>query len=136
MCEKKVYTIDGSNFETLEGFYDEVSNVLIPNVSWGRNLGAFNDILRGGFGTPDEGFVFRWRNADLSRNHLGYPETVRQLEKRIKNCHPSNINRIQLELTSARKNEGNTVFDWLVAILEDHGPNGQEAEDRIALVFD
>lgn len=68
---KRVYEIDGERFSTLDGFYDEISRVLIPGAWWGRNLDAFNDILRGGFGTPDEGFVLRWRNADLSRERLG-----------------------------------------------------------------
>ena len=49
------YEIDGNDFSTLDEFYDEITRVLIPGVSWGRNLDAFNDILHGGFGTP------RWR---------------------------------------------------------------------------
>jgi len=54
---KRRYSIDGRTFSTLEEFYGEVSRVLIPGESWGRNLDAFNDILRGGFGTPDEGSI-------------------------------------------------------------------------------
>ncbi len=46
------YVFDGAKITSLEAFYDEVSNVLVPGASWGRNLNAFNDILRGGFGTP------------------------------------------------------------------------------------
>jgi RNAse (barnase) inhibitor barstar len=76
---KQVYEIDGTRFSTLEEFYEEVSRVLIPGAYWGRNLDAFNDILRGGFGTREEGFVLVWKNSDLSRQRLGYPETVRQL---------------------------------------------------------
>lgn len=60
-----VYEIDGENFSTLEEFYDEVSRVLVPGAAWGRNLDAFNDVLHGGFGTPEDGFIFRWRNYDL-----------------------------------------------------------------------
>jgi RNAse (barnase) inhibitor barstar len=48
------YEIDGSRFSTLEDFFEEISSVLIPGYSWGHNLEAFNDILRGGFGTPVE----------------------------------------------------------------------------------
>lgn len=65
-----IYEIDGAKFATLDGFYDEVSRVLIPNAVWGRNLDAFNDILRGGFGTPDDGFVLRWKNHQLSQERL------------------------------------------------------------------
>ena len=78
---KAIYEIDGSRCSTLESFYDEVARVLVsPGVFWGRNLNAFNDILRGGFGTPEGGFILRWMNSELSRQYFGYPETVRQLE--------------------------------------------------------
>jgi RNAse (barnase) inhibitor barstar len=45
---KRVYEIDGTDFTSLEGFYDAISKELIPSAVWGRNLDAFNDILRGG----------------------------------------------------------------------------------------
>jgi RNAse (barnase) inhibitor barstar len=55
------YAIDGERFSTLEEFYDDLDRVL--NLApWGRNLNAFKDILRGGFGTPEEGFVIRGKN--------------------------------------------------------------------------
>ena len=84
------YEIDGKDFATLEEFYDEISRVLIPDAWWGRNLDAFNDILRGGFGTPEGSFTLRWLNHDVSQRRLGYDETVRQLEMRLQRCHPSN----------------------------------------------
>ena len=119
---KKIYVIDGTNFSTLEEFYDEISRVLIPDVFWGRNLDAFNDILRGGFGTPDEGFILIWKNSKLSGQKLGYEETVRQLEMTIKKCHVTAIAKMQSELEDAKKEVGETVFDWLVEIiqLEEH----------------
>jgi RNAse (barnase) inhibitor barstar len=63
--------IDGDRFSDLDGFYDEVSEHLIPGAEWGRNLDAFNDILRGGFGTPESGFHLRWLNSQKSRQELG-----------------------------------------------------------------
>jgi Barstar (barnase inhibitor) len=59
-----------------------VSQPLIPGAKWGHNLDAFNDILRGGFGTLEGGFILRWKNSTVSRERLGYPETVRQLDRR------------------------------------------------------
>jgi hypothetical protein len=56
---KPILEIHGSCFDTLNGFWDEFSVRLIPGTNWGRNLNAFNDILRGGFGTPDGGFKLR-----------------------------------------------------------------------------
>ena len=64
-------TINGARFTTIDGFYDEVERVLIPKVEWGRNLGAFADILAGGFGTPEAGFTLRWLNSERSRKSLG-----------------------------------------------------------------
>ncbi|MGC3991765.1 MAG: barstar family protein [Chthoniobacteraceae bacterium] len=66
-----IFIIDGARFHTLEEFYEIVSSTMIPGARWGRNLDAFNDILRGGFGTPDGGFTIRWINASLSRQRLG-----------------------------------------------------------------
>jgi RNAse (barnase) inhibitor barstar len=130
---RKTYVIDGARFSSLEEFYDEISSVLIPGAYWGRNLDAFNDILRGGFGTPEGGFVLRWKNSRLSRRRLGYRETVRQLQLRLQRCHPSNRERVRRDLNKARQEQGPTVFDWLVEIIEDHGIGGEQAEDGVEL---
>jgi RNAse (barnase) inhibitor barstar len=132
---KSTLSIDGARFKTLEEFYDEVSERLIPGVSWGRNLDAFNDILRGGFGTPEEGFILAWENHKHSRERLGYDETVRQLRLRLKECHPSNIPFFRAELDAAEKRQGTTVFDWLIEIIQFHCPGGEEAEDNVELVL-
>ena len=131
--QSQVFMIDGAKFHTLEEFYDEVSSVLIPGADWGRNLDAFNDILRGGFGTPDGGFTILWRNAALSRQCLGYDETVRQLEKRLQRCHPANRNSVQESIAKAKQHQSETVFDWLVEIIRTHGTGGEEAEDGVTL---
>ena len=86
----KKYILDGSKIRSLEAFYDQVSERLIPDAYRERNLDALNDILRGGFGTPDEGFILRWTHSEVSRTNLSDPETARQLEKRLGRCHPSN----------------------------------------------
>src|SRR5438093_13764258 len=71
-----VYEIDGRRFSTLEDFYAEVSRVVIPGADWGHNLDAFNDIFRGGFGTPEGGFTVRWLQHAVSKDRLGCPETA------------------------------------------------------------
>ena len=129
-----VYEIDGENFSTLEEFYDEVSRVLVPNMSWGRNLDALNDILHGGFGTPEDGFTLRWLNHELSRERLGYPETVRQLEMSLERSHPSHRERIRTELAQARAGKGATVFDWLREIIDGH-PTGFPPRGTVELVL-
>jgi hypothetical protein len=117
---KKVYTVDGSRFSTLAECAAEFTRVLGLTVPWNGNLDAFNDFLRGGFGTPDEGFVLIWRLSDLSKQRLGYGETLRWLEARVHHCHPSNVAHFQERIAVARRQEGETLFDTLVAIVCDH----------------
>ncbi len=112
--------VDGNSFSTLEEFYDEVSRKLILGENWVRNLDAFSDILSGGFGTPDEGFILLWQASEVSRVRLGYGETARQLERRLGRCHPSNRRQVEIELAAARSARGPTVFDWLVEIIRSH----------------
>ncbi len=133
---KPVYEIDGARFGTLEGFFDEISRVVIPGAEWGRNLDAFNDILRGGFGTPPEGFVLRWKRYALSREKLSYDETIRQLEASLRRCHPSSRRMLERQLTDARRHMGPTTCDLLVTIIREHGVGGREADDGVELVLE
>jgi RNAse (barnase) inhibitor barstar len=132
---KPVLEIDGNNFSTLEGFFQEISDSLIPGVDWGHNLDAFDDILRRGFGTPGEGFVLCWKNHELSRTRLGYGETVRQLQKRLARCHTQNIPVVEAQLLEAQQRVGPTAFDWLIEIIREHGPGGPQAEDSVELLL-
>lgn len=97
--------IDGERFDTWLEFLAEIDRVLIsPGTFWGRNAGAFNDILRGGFGTPDDGFVLVWRNAGRSRQQLSEVDGY-----------------------------GATLFEQIVDIIRVHGPGGDEAADNVML---
>ena len=130
-----VYEIDGTRFSTLEEFYDEVQRALSLSP-WGRNLDAFNDVLRGGFGTPEDGFTIRWKNHTVSKERLGYSETARQLELRLQRCHPANLKSVSNDLEIAKAHHGPTVFDWLVEIFRSHSPGGKEEQDGIKLLLD
>jgi RNAse (barnase) inhibitor barstar len=136
MSDKKIYEIDGAAFSTLEEFFEEISNKVIPGADWGRNLDAFNDILRGGFGTPEDGFIIKWLNSDISKERLGYSETVRQLDMRLKRCHFSNLEYVTKELEEAKKGNGTIVFEWLVEIIQIHCPGGEESEDGVVLCLE
>lgn len=133
--QKTTYEIDGSDFATLEEFYEVISRVLIPDADWGHNLNAFNDILRGGFGTPRDGFVLKWTNSAMSRDRLGYPETVRQLEQMMAHCHPTNRASVGEDLKQARCRMGPTVFDWLIEIIQVHCAGGREQGDGVELIL-
>lgn len=129
----RTYIIDGKHFATLAEFAAVFSKTVLGDYTWNGNLDAFNDILRGGFGTPDGGFTLVWQNSAKSRRDLGHPETARWYETNIRTCHPTNTERVQQELEAARRAEGETIFDWLVEIIRTHGPGGNEAEDGVEL---
>jgi RNAse (barnase) inhibitor barstar len=129
------YVLDGTRISSLEEFYDEFGNEVSAQIRMGSNLDALNDILRGGFGTPIDGFTIRWSNSKLSQSRLGYPETVRQLERWLASCHPTNRKLVQSHLDRARSGIGPTVFDWIVEIIREHGPGGKQAESNVHLIL-
>lgn len=65
---KRVYEIDGEHFVSLDEFYDEISKQLIPDAKWGRNLDAFNDILREDLGPRRRASSFGGRTPDYPVN--------------------------------------------------------------------
>ncbi|MET8508813.1 barstar family protein [Streptomyces sp. NPDC004787] len=119
------YVIDGGKIRTLEDFWQAVGESIGCGGYFGRNLDAFADCLRGGFGTPDDGdYVIEWRDHEASRLYLGHQETARQLEMRLARCHPSHRARMAGRLAEARAGRGPTAFDWLVEIIEEELPGG------------
>lgn len=69
-AELPVLTIDGTRFDDFAGFAREFS-ALLDNHTWHGHPDAFNDILSGGFGTPEDGYVLRWLASQRSRELLG-----------------------------------------------------------------
>jgi len=129
-----VFVLDGTSFDDLAGFFSAITRTL-SLTRWGRNLDAFNDILRGGFGTPQSGFTLRWASSAVSAQRLGWPETIRYTENKLTTCHPANIPRVQADLAAARRGEGQTLFDIITSIIRAHGPGGTEAEDNVHLIL-
>lgn len=127
-----VLTIDGSNFSDFDGFAREFSTLLC-HYTWQGNLDAFNDILRGGFGTPEGGWVLRWHNSELSRVALGHPAMTRWLGQILPTCHPSNRADVRAMISNSRRGVGPTLFDEIVQIVRDHGVGGEESEDGVVL---
>ncbi|MFD0369693.1 barstar family protein [Streptomyces sp. NPDC127114] len=118
------YVLDGTRIRTLEDFWRVIGEAINgPGGYFGRNLDAFADCLSGGFGTPDDDdYVVEWRDHQVARDYLSYPETARQLELRLSRCHPANRPAVSADLAAARGERGSTVFDWLIEIFEDRAP--------------
>jgi hypothetical protein len=113
-----IYEIPGEQVKSLEDYYRVIGETINgPGGYFGRTLDALSDCLRGGFGTPPEGYRIRRPRSDLSKEALGYPETVRQLRLRLEGCHPANREQVEEALARALRTEGPTVFDWLVDLI-------------------
>lgn len=132
----KEYVISGDNISSLAAFFEEIERVIIPGAVWGRNLDAFDDILHGGFGTPNDGFILRWQNHEQSKVALGYSETIRVLERRLAHCHSSARAMVLEKISEAKAQRGQTIFEELVEIILDHGNNGAQSEDNVQLVLE
>lgn len=128
---KPTIEIDGARFDDLDGFWSEISTHVISEAEWGHNLDAFNDTLRGGFGTPVGGFTLRWKNFQRSREILGYAETIRWLERKLERYHPRNVDWANEELEKARRGKGPTVADIILRIIRVHAAGGTEQDDGI-----
>jgi RNAse (barnase) inhibitor barstar len=83
--------LDGNQFHDLPSFYDEVERTMTKDLGWdfGRNLDAFNDVLRGGFGVYDyeEPVRLIWRHSYKSRADLGWEESEKYLQSQLATCH-------------------------------------------------
>ena len=116
--------IDGENFSDLGQFYDEVELKLTKGLDWkiGRNLNAFNDVLRGGFGVHEyeEPLKLKWLNASKSKNDLGWDTTIQYLKRLLENCPPHNLEYLENELKSAEEKNGETLYDIILGIISSH----------------
>jgi hypothetical protein len=135
---KPIFVIDGSRFVDFEGFAREISPWLEQETWWydgDGNLDAFDDVLEGGYGTPECGFVIRWIDSDLSRAALGYRATERWLRRRVR--HQIGDSEAALRLLDVAQNgRGPTLFDHIVRIIRGWGPGGIQPDDDIELFLE
>jgi RNAse (barnase) inhibitor barstar len=138
MTELKEFVIDGTKISSIQGFMNAFGNSLTPETKWAlaTNLDAFNDILSGGFGTPDEGFILRWRHSELSRKLLGHKQTAATQRGRMRTCHPDNLESVRKEWLAAKAGLGPTDFDMLVELIRAHGPGGDYPDDNVHLILE
>ncbi|HZS07394.1 MAG TPA: barstar family protein [Blastocatellia bacterium] len=120
MPEKAQFIIDGRKCVSLAATAEEFTRALRVTSPWHGNLDALNDILNGGFGTPDEGFTLLWEFSATARQGLGHEETAKWLIERRDHCHPTNRHVFEEWLTNAQQGPGRTLFDEIVEIIEDH----------------
>ncbi len=94
------------------------------DLGWsiGRNLNAFNDVLRGGFGVHEyeEPIKLIWLDKKENKINLGWDETIKYLYSKLKTCHPSNIEFVKSDLELAKQHAGETLFELIIAIIKNH----------------
>jgi RNAse (barnase) inhibitor barstar len=116
--------INGNKFSNLSEFYDEIERKMTNGLDWkiGRNLDAFDDVLSGGFGIHDvnESYQLNWKNTKKSKSDLGWTQTIDFIEKKIKTCHPTNIEFIKKDLEDAKNGIGETLFELIIGIIKEH----------------
>jgi RNAse (barnase) inhibitor barstar len=116
-----IYIIDGSNFSSVEEFWQEIETVFARAVSdigaFGKNFSALRDVLSI---LPNDAVII-WKNSKLSLKRLGHAETIKLLQKTQKKCHPSWNEMINKEIELAQYNLGETIFDVVVKIFVEEG---------------
>jgi hypothetical protein len=123
-------TNDGRGFSTLEEFCQLAGTLAKPDQQIRTcTLDWLNDVLSWPFFAIGVRYDFVWRNSEVSRQRLGYTETIRQLEARGVERFPNEFTgKAVSDIHAARRGEGPTVFDWLVEIFEN---NAQFVELRL-----
>lgn len=119
---KPEYILDGRRTTTLEMFYSEIAQVLLNGQPWGESLDDLDEILSGRYGLLPLKFRLVWCNVDVTRSGLGYAETVHQLTQRLRDCPPNQLIKTAWALRSALREQGATVYDWIVQLIGKH-PN-------------
>ncbi len=116
--------LDGKNITNLVSFYDEIEDKLTCALKWkiGRNLEAFSDVLRGGFGVHELGETLNivWKDHESSNRMLGWNETTKYIQSKLKRCYPKNISSIMNDLELSKKHEGKTLFETIVNLISQH----------------
>ncbi|OCA79882.1 ribonuclease inhibitor [Chryseobacterium contaminans] len=115
--------IHGGHFSSLDGFYEEVSNVLMKDTDWKvGTLDGFDDILYGGFGVFEnkEDVEIVWKESQKSKEDLGLKITQEFYQNKIRQGKPFNTKLIQQKLNDLNEGKGQTLFEILVEIIRSH----------------
>ncbi len=112
-----IYVIDGLHFSNLDEFWLEIERVfpifIQKNGQFGRNYSSLRNLLS----VFPQNTTIVWQNSRTSIRRLGYPETIKLLERTLTICHPSWAEMTRKEIELAQYNIGETIFDNIVKIF-------------------
>jgi hypothetical protein len=115
---QKTITLDGNNFADFDGFVREFNmRVFGDDKTWHGGFGQLNDLLRGGYGSPEGSFTIEWLNAHKSREDLGKDAAMKWLLLRKDKVHPANQESWEKRIELMHNNLGDTIFQIIVDII-------------------
>lgn len=88
--------------------------------TWYGGLDQLNDLLRGGFGSPEGEFTIEWVNSHKSQTDLGKEATLAWLESAKDRVHPANRERWAMRIELMKHNIGDTLSLIVVDIIVSH----------------
>ncbi|TXC70319.1 ribonuclease inhibitor [Sphingomonas ginsenosidivorax] len=119
-------TIDGRRIVDIASFYDEINRVFMAGEDWtlGQSLDALNDLLYGGYGvmTGKPAVTLVWHDIAHSRAALGVDATRAFLRAKLEDPARFNTALITAQLDALDQGRGQTYFDIVLDIIDDH-PN-------------
>ncbi|MFD2825544.1 barstar family protein [Leeuwenhoekiella polynyae] len=133
MQKPKVYTLNAARFNSLEGFYIDLYQVMpfLPNWKPTHNLDALNDVLYSGFGKHP--VVLIWKHAHKSKQDLGFEATRDFYQSKLPRGiepfgganktdirNPYNIQWVHNKITALENDQGETLFKILLDLFADH----------------
>lgn len=122
--KKLELTINGDNFQDIEGFYEELNRLVMKEENWklGVSLDAFNDLLYGGFGVIKEydELEIIWLNSEKSRKDLGLETTKSYYQHKLEHPEIYSSKFAQEKLEELEAGSGQTYFEILLEIISEH----------------
>jgi hypothetical protein len=114
-------TIDGNKFSDFAGLVREFNPAVFgDDRTWYGSLDQLDDLLVGGFGSPDGEFTIEWINSHKSQKDLGKEATLAWLEAAKDRVHPTNRERWAMRIELMRYNTEETLFMMVVDIIVRH----------------
>lgn len=118
------FNIEGAGITSITDFYAEINRVFMKGVDWqlGENLDALNDMLYGGYGAAanSDEITVVWKDHAVAQRALGTDATKAWLEAKLRAPETFNISFITEQLAALLAGRGQTYFELLVEVFEQH----------------
>lgn len=113
---KRTYIIDGNRCGSLIEAAAVLTRVLELTTPWDGSLATLPALLRGGFGTPRDGFILVWKNAESAKAKLNHRALIHPLRDLI-SVDPSKAAAIEDRIDDAKSRRGPTLFEVILDIF-------------------